>query len=270
MELVKKREGRIESYSDRFPLLFRRRWPARHLEQEIAAVDVDALCAECLGLRKTAPRRTASAGKQYFVGHRGEVPDSNESNRIEERLAVALYNEGAPWVLPDGEMLRLIDYQVPLSATRRAKGIGKIDLLGVIDGGQFVVIELKHSSKEKGRGEAPMVALLEGLRYASILQANMDDFVEQAKQHFGVDVLNTPPLVMLLGPLAWWDSWLALRAAGAWAGPFLQLIADVKVRTGLEIRCLAHGDTALGGSVTKPRIIPVPTLLSVQLINTWR
>ncbi len=252
-----------------FPLLFKRVWSARQLAAEIAAIAPDRLHAEYRELQRRAPRRTQTAGKQYFVGHRGRTPDTAGSSRLEERLAVALYNLKLRLTLPSGEGFRLLDYQVPLKAVQADRGVGKVDLLGVTEPGQLLIVELKYIHDGGGRGEAPPVALMEGLRYASIVQANHEDIARQAEAHFGMRILERPPKVLLLGPEAWWESWLTLRAAGAWAAPFSRLLSEFQARTGVTIEPVALGKTTVIGEAVEPRLDRVPSLLPVRLENAW-
>jgi len=72
------------------------------------------------------------------------IPSSaGSSNRLEEHTAIALMNLDRLWPLPCGGWFRLLDYQVPLKANQADARVGKIDLLGVSDGGGLVVVELK-------------------------------------------------------------------------------------------------------------------------------
>ena len=121
-------------------------------------------------------------------------------------------------------LARPLDYQVPLTARQDDAGIGKIDLLGVTDAGRFVVVELKVDGIGGDRSDPPPAALMEALRYAAILQANQAIIASEARAKFDALVSDdAPPVIMLLGTEAWWQSWLTLRAAGSWTAPFIRL-----------------------------------------------
>ena len=128
--------------SQRFPILFRRRWATRGLANAVQGIDVDALCSEYHALSEAAPSRS-DRDKRYFVGHRGHVQAKNPGSPSEEHLAIALWQLDPRWPRPGGDRVRLLDYQFPLKASRSDRGLGEVDLLGATDQGRLAVIELK-------------------------------------------------------------------------------------------------------------------------------
>ena len=133
-------------------------------------------------LLECAPRR-GDAGKRYFENHNG-VPTSGmrASPWSEEILAMALWNEKKAWPRADGTEFFLLDYQFPLKAWRSDKDIGKIDLLGVTNQGRLMVIELKVND----RRDTPVAAMLQGLRYAAIVQSNLNSIAWE----LGLSLMN--------------------------------------------------------------------------------
>ena len=105
---------------------------------------------------KEAPRRKNA----YFVDtHNGITSSGSSSNRNEEHLAISLFNasrEKKIFKLPDGRVLEFIDYQTPLKSKQNDKGIGKVDLFGLIDNKQPTVIELKIQSESGGLADTPL------------------------------------------------------------------------------------------------------------------
>ncbi|MEQ9813320.1 MAG: hypothetical protein RLO50_11105 [Azospirillaceae bacterium] len=255
--------------TDNYPILFDRRWSARGLEGAIASVDSDTLCAEYVALRESAPRR-AQSGKSYFVGHTGIASGAGASNRLEEHFAIALVNLGRRWPRPDGGWFRLLDYQVPLKARQADTGIGKIDLLGVTEAGRLVVAELKVEGEGGGRSDAPPAALMEGLRYAAMIEADLDAVAAEAERRFGVKVVRLPPIVQLLAPKAWWRRWLELPAAGDWGPPFTELAAAIAAKIGAPIECMGLDDAEITYGVDEPapRLDPIPNIHAVYLTGT--
>src|SRR3546814_20509598 len=150
-----------------FPTLFSRSWPARGLDNASASVAPAALCAEYAALREAAPRRPA-AGKPYFVMHQGAPATTAASNRLEEHLAIALFNLGRHWLRPAGGWFRLLDYQVPMKARQPDDRLGKIDLHGVTNRGRLMITELTIESHSGGRSHPPPPALVAGLRHAPV------------------------------------------------------------------------------------------------------
>ena len=252
------------SFGHARPILFSRRWPARGLEGAIASVDRDALCAEYIALRESAPRR-AQSGKSYFVGHTGVTSGAGASNRLEEHFAIAVANLGRRWPRPGGGWFRLLDYQVPLKASLADTGVGKIDLLGVTETGRLVVAELKVESG--GRSDAPPAALMEGLRYAAMIEADLNAVAAEAERRFGVKLAQLPPIVQLLAPKAWWRRWLELPAAGDWGPPFTELAAAIAAKIGVPVECMALDDVEViyGLDGQAPRLDPIPNIHAVCL-----
>lgn len=131
---------------------------------------------------------------------------------------------------------------MPLKAKRADKGIGEIDLLGATEAGKFIVVELK--SPRLGRGDSPMHALMEGLRYAAIAEANLDALASEASARFGRGLdCQLPPIVQVLGPISWWCSWLnpdlKRRAKGNWNLAFARLATAFEEQTSVTIECMA-------------------------------
>jgi hypothetical protein len=246
-------------------LLFNRDWSATGLGHAIDKLDPVQLVEQYCGLRKKASRRSCS-GLPYFVGHEGVPGGEGDSNRLEEHTAIALQNLGGDWLLPDGGKFRLLDYQVPLKARREDPAVGKIDLLGVNQDGRLMIFELKVSPKLSGRGDAPPTALMEGLRYAAMVEADVEAIEEEVLQSFGIRLSWRAPIVVILAPLKWWRSWVEVAAAGNWTPSFARLIATLEAKLGIGITCLALEDVAVSmggngqppGLERRPKLYPAP------------
>ena len=161
------------------------------------AFTVDDVVAGYHQLRDNAPRRTQG----YLSAARAGIPSSDEStNRTEEHLAIGLCNR-RELVLPDSGRLRLIDYQFPLKSARTDAGIGKIDLLGLLQDGTLAVIELKVD----GNAEDRRLGLVEALIYAAIVEANMDAIADEVLEKRGRHVARMRPQIALVAPPAFWS-----------------------------------------------------------------
>jgi hypothetical protein len=121
---------------------------------------------------------------------------------------MAMVNAQQGWLLPDGTQFELLDYQVPLKATRADHEIGKIDMFGLTEHGRAVVVELKVIGHSGGPSDPPPVALLEGLRYASIVDANLERLSDELRERFGREMVLERPEVLILGEEDWWSRWL--------------------------------------------------------------
>ena len=256
-------------------ILFRQNWPTRGLAAEISKIDREVLCTEYENLRCSAPQRW-SRGKRYFGRHDGRLSNSGGSNRFEEHLAIALW---CMWRRPGASSVRLLDYQVPLKAQQSDEGIGKVDLLAVAGGGRLKVIELKvKPEKETARGESPMDALMEGLRYAALVDANREAIAQEARDRFDEEISEGPPIVQILAPKAWWRGWLELagstrRAAGRWEREFVRLTQDIEERLGIVVECMALDDVQpadidYGADGRRPRVNRALALYPVRLGRT--
>jgi hypothetical protein len=233
----------------------------------VAALDVDRLAAEYEHDRQVAPRRSERS-KRYFVeGHDG-VPASGESTtRVEEHLALALFGfceAGGQLVGASGDRVRLIGYQVPLKA-RRADPIGKIDLLGLLDDGRVCVVELKAPD---GCGDSPLRALIEGLSYAAVLEANRASFDQEVLAQHPDAAREAPLVVVVLGPMSWWQAWEDSQGAAAWKQPFHDLCTSLEARLGVTIACAAldgfdRSTLTLGLKHQGPTLRSIPVLVDV-------
>ncbi len=253
-----------------FPTLFSNQWPARGLSDAIASVDIDTLCAEYDGLREAAPRRS-QAGKKYFVGHTGVPSTKGASNRLEEHTAIALFNMGWRWPRSDGGWFRFIDYQVPLKGRQTDANVGKIDLLGVTDQGRLIVVELKVEGQGGGKSDAPPSALMEGLRYAAMIEADLDAIAEEAEHRFSMKISRLPPIVQVLAPISWWHHWLLdIAAVGNWAQALAKLANKIHAGTNVPVEFVAFDNVEVtyGSNGRAPRLDHIPALHPVQLDET--
>jgi hypothetical protein len=178
-------------------------------------------------VRESAPSRHAR-NKLYFVGHSGVTSSGEYSNRREEHLAVALWNasqDGPPMRMPGGDRLRILDYQFPLKASRGDKGVGKVDLFGVIGGVQSCVIELKIHPTGKGLSDTPLRAFIEAFAYCAIVEANASNIANEALKNFDIKLSGSRPALIVMAPEEYWFGYKDHKKTGNW-WPELQNLAD--------------------------------------------
>ena len=237
-------------YSSRqFPTLFRRRWNTTGLAATIEDMDLDELCGEYDALRQAAPIRS-DRGKLHFVDHDGRLEAKNPANPSEDHLAIALWRLGSGRGPASVGRLRLLDYQFPLYASEADKVLGEVDLLGATDAGRLAIIELKVPHATGARRESPLRALMQGLRYAAVVQANHRAITAEARRRFSIELSDDPPTVQILAPRDWWHEWCDMprrtrRAAGPWESRFLELAARLETRLGIAVECAQLDDTGL-------------------------
>ena len=173
--------------------------------------------------RHGAPRRT----EKYLSNSRlGVTSGDNTSNRREEGLAKKLCGDGGIG-LPTGGQLTFLDYQFPLKSVRADVGIGKVDLLGIREDGTLVVVELKIESNREDR----RIAVLEGLIYAAIVEANLEQIAEEVLAIKGRQVRPTRPAIVILAPPLYWSR----TAAYPPLAEFLRWVTEVARATPIEI-----------------------------------
>lgn len=202
----------------------------------------------------TAPQRHKK-NKIYFVGHSGYPSGNSISNRREEHLAMALWNDAqdAPFQLPDQHVLQLLDYQVPLKASRADKGVGKLDLLGMVDS-SLCVIELKIHREDGQLGESPLRAYLEALAYSAIVQANLTAIGRELGVSDMKLFANHTPAVIVLAPEEYWLR-LFDNALVASSWPLMRNFADaMNKQIGVQTHFLSMtpSEFAMGSENQKP------------------
>lgn len=219
------------------------------------AADVEQLAHLYENLKRVAPRRHA-ARKRYLSARRNGVTFSGEaSNRREEHRAVALRNashDGVAFVLPDGRPLAIIDYQMPLKARQGDRGVGKVDLFALVDGRLPCVIELKVA--RKSRPDTPLRALLEGLAYCAIVEANARDIASEFPGQPAWSALR--PTLVVMAPDDYWAWYLDHRKAGRWLPAIRALVLGLRQTLRLET-CLVALDARfeIGVSGQRPRLV---------------
>jgi len=147
---------------------------------------------------------------------------------------------------------------MPLKAVRGDEGVGKVDLLGLCDDGVLAVIELKLASSREDR----RIALLEGLVYAAIVEANIAKIAAEVAARVGSDVKAIRPKLFIVAPTPYWADTRAYPTADATAS----LAAAVSARISTEIVLLSMeggGATSLGLDGSKPTVADDIALVAV-------
>ena len=185
-----------------------------------------------------APKRQ----NPYFVdSHNGIASSGSSSTRREEHLALALFNgsrANKEFILPDGRLIDFIDYQTPLKAKQSDKGIGKVDLFGAIDSRHPAVVELKIKGANGSYADSPLHALLEGLAYCAIIEANISAISSEAKTKHDIQFSKGAPALVVLAP----ENYLTHKVAGNWLPELLKMANQLSNTLDMEIMLLAMTD----------------------------
>jgi hypothetical protein len=165
-----------------------------------------------------APQRHA-AGKKYFGSH-PKLPTGPRNGKDSEHMAMALLTRslaGGELELPSGGTLSLLDYQVPLATAAvdssqgdadPNKGIGKLDLLGLLPDDRLAVVVVKYippSATRGGTGDTPLRALLSGLAATAMVDANRVPIADEVLARAERKVTGEPPALILLGSSRYWE-----------------------------------------------------------------
>ena len=204
-----------------------------------------------------APHRN-EAGKKYLGSH-PKAPTGRRNGKDPEHLAMALVgstrDEGAGedgpggLELPEGGSLTLLDYQVPLATAAVDKslgdadpnrGVGKVDLLGLLPDDRLAVIVVKFvppSATRGGTGDTPLRALLDGLALTAMVDANRDAIAEEVLEATGRSISGEAPALILLGGSRYWEICRKREAqkGAAWIREFERIGREVPEVTGVEI-----------------------------------
>ena len=204
-------------------------------------LDVPELIEEYEKLVRVAPHRH-ERGEKYFVAGHDLFLGHWQSTRKEEHVAGALFNAcqyGETFPLPNAQELKIIDYQFPLKARQGDKGIGKVDLFGVLDKTVPTVIELKVSAKKGSKPDTPLRAFLEGLAYCAIVEANMKDIAEEAQAKFDLQLHTARPDLMVLAPDDYWFYYSKNKSAGHWSVKLKTLVERIFREMNLSVHFLS-------------------------------
>lgn len=208
-----------------------------------------------------APRRARK--KKYLVGHNGVTASGSVTTRREEHLAIAIWNayQSAGFVLPEGQRIFPIDYQLPLKLANDPAnaGVGKVDLFCLDEEGQAWVAELKVRSSSP---DTPLKAVLQAVAYCAILDAEKERLVKEIRDHMPQHVTPSMkaarPNVLVLAPAEYWDFFANKPSAGNWAFEISRLCQDVKSALGISVRFVSTGDCGarMMGDCIKPDLSP--------------
>ncbi|HYQ70654.1 MAG TPA: hypothetical protein VET88_01870 [Gammaproteobacteria bacterium] len=233
-----------------------------------AQLSAKELAARYLELRALAPCRHRE-GKKYFQGRPGITSSGQRSNRREEHLAMALRNafsRNNPTQLENGQVLSFLDYQTPLKERRDDKGIGKVDLFGVIDDTMPCVVELKVPTIHDSVSDTPLRAFLEAFAYCAVIEANSSDISAEAAALFDMQFTQGRPALCVMAPDSYWLAWLEHQRAGAWWPQLEELASDIEAILGLESHFVAlqDADFEMGLDGKPPKLIGACRPVSVS------
>lgn len=223
-----------------------------------------------------APKRY-EADKKFLAGQKGNAPRGGRSGKPHEHLSIALVNQfrsrGEGLDLPQapaGDTLDSLAYQVPLKVrqTDPDKRIGKIDVIGVIPEDRLALVTIKYVAPTATRGstgDTPLRALLEGLAYTAIVQANRKEILGEIDAAYGRKLSDEPPVLILLGNNRYWELCRKREAqkGAAWINQMERLAQEIEENLDIGVRYLSiklQDDPGWEIEDDKPTLVGTPIL----------
>lgn len=223
-----------------------------------------------------APKRYDS-DKKFLVSQKGVAPRGGKSGKPHEHLAIALVNrfraagEGLDLpAAPAGDTFDSLAYQVPLKVRQSDPDtrIGKVDLVGCVPENRLALAMLKFvppTATRGSTGDTPLRALLEGLAYTAIIQANRQEVLAEIDEAYGRQISEEPPVLILLGNTRYWELCRKREAqkGAAWINQMERLAQEIDENLGIEVRYLGmklQGDPGWEYDEDKPTLVGTPVL----------
>lgn len=223
----------------------------RKLAETIRSVDVPRLVDAYHRTLTNAPRRPFQR-RRFFVGHDGLGKATNTWS--EKVRAKALYNWGQALDVA-GNPLRILDYEVPLRSEAADADVGEIDLFGVNTATrQPWIIELKVEPND----DTPLKALLQGLRYSAILEANRLAVTAEMHETFGIAAVTWPAVIAIAADNSYWQRLRSTQEAGDWHEALRTLAADLAAHLGPDLIFLDLGTLGVEIRGDRAQLVAAP------------
>ena len=217
-----------------------------------AAMTGESLRADFEIEQQNAPR-LADSGRAYLVKRSGKPASERRKTRDLEHLGSALLRycreKGESLALPEESgTLELLDYQVRVKGARAddpaTRGIGRIDLLGLIDGQRLAVIRMRFvepGARRCGVGDTPLHVLLDGLAHTAIASACRENIAREVAERFGREVSPDPPVLIFLASPRYWELCRKRSAqkGASWIKELTRLAGEIETETHIPIQYLA-------------------------------
>jgi len=188
---------------------------ANEFQKAAAELTAEQLKAAFDGAVSSAPRRD-EAGKAFFEPHPARRR-TRAKDRDAEDVAAALVAFSAaaekpfwmPKILPtdDDHTFEFLDHRIPVKAKREDKGVGHLDLIGLLDD-RMAIGSFKYVANDATRGstgDTPLRALLEGLSDLATATASAAAMRKELAERFGREVSEEPPVLVLIGTHRYWE-----------------------------------------------------------------
>jgi hypothetical protein len=223
-----------------------------------------------------APKRY-DADKKFLVNQKGTVARGGKTGKPHEHLSIALVNrfqsigEGLDLPMaPAGDTLDFFSYQVPLKVrqTDPDKRIGKIDVIGAVPENRMAIIVLKYvppTATRGSTGDTPLRALLEGLAYTAIVQANRNEIIAEIDSAHGRKLSDEPPILIILGNTRYWELCRKREAqkGAAWINQMERLGQEIDENLGITVSYLGlklQGESGWEYQEDRPELVGTPIL----------
>jgi len=146
--------------------------------------------------------RSPTRKSKYLFQRVGSTKPGTKNGITEDRLAIGLWRKfktPAAMSVTQGQLIEMLDYQVPLRSARTDNGFGEIDLLGLINKKRLAILELKAVG-----GDAPAAAVFQALVYSALLEPNLDCINEELEQKNYEKVQRRRPDIIVIARSDYW------------------------------------------------------------------
>jgi hypothetical protein len=198
---------------------------------------------------KASAPRLHDAGKRYFVKRSGKPAVERRRTKDEEHVGSALVrhcrtSEGGIELPEDWGSVDFLDYSVRIKSgpadEPETKGIGRVDLIGLSED-RLCVVKLRvlePGATRSGVGDTPLRALVEGLAYSAIAEANRAELSEEITERFKRSVGDSAPLLILLASPRYWELCRKREAqkGAAWIKEMERLSQEIETEIGVTVR----------------------------------
>jgi hypothetical protein len=171
---------------------------------------------------------------------------------------------------PAGDTLDSFASQVPLKVrqTDPDKRIGKIDVIGAVPENRMAIVVLKYvppTATRGSTGDTPLRALLEGLAYTAIVQANRNEIITEIDAAYSRKLSDEPPILVILGNTRYWELCRKREAqkGAAWINQMERLAAEIDENLDITVSYLGlklQGETGWEIHEDRPELVGTPIL----------
>jgi len=132
----------------------------------------------------------------------------------------------------------------------------------------MAIIVLKYvppTATRGSTGDTPLRALLEGLAYTAIVQANRNEIISEIDAEHGRKLSDEPPIIIILGNTRYWELCRKREAqkGAAWINQMERLAQEIDENLGITVSYLGlklQGEAGWEFHEDRPELVGTPIL----------